>query len=148
MARYGIGRGTREGHGVLSGTTLAVVPSGVTIDARGITETSQVSYPVAYSAKTRTIVQGKADYSTANAGAVAGNSIVLTVTPGLTTVEYFWPYIYSVGTKGGAPAASSSLAVWAPLSSGSGVTIYTYNAAGAPATCECGVTVAWLAVGT
>ncbi len=36
MARSGKGRGTRMGRGVLSGTTLATKPSGVTMDAGGI----------------------------------------------------------------------------------------------------------------
>ncbi len=36
MARSGKGRGTRKGRGILSGTTLATKPSGVTLDAGGV----------------------------------------------------------------------------------------------------------------
>lgn len=36
MARSGAGRGTRMGRGILSGTTLATIPSGVTADVAGI----------------------------------------------------------------------------------------------------------------
>jgi hypothetical protein len=123
------------GHGILSGTTLAVSPSGVTIDAGGIQIGSY--YFIRHAGTNTKMVSGIAD--AANNKSPGGAS--LAITTGLTGVSDIWLSIKYTGTA----TSTVSRATWTGTTSV--CNINTFDAAGGPATPHQGTSIAWTAFG-
>ena len=151
MARSGAGRGTRMGRGVLSGTTIKRIPSGVTLDAGGFgyssgtfvtpTELGYLDGAAGYVLSGNTAglkwSHGLMDHANNRS---TGVSKALTVDTGLTTIYFANSTLYS--TLGTSCNVSEMLTHW----SGGDVTTYCFYA-GADATIALGVSVAWFAIG-
>jgi len=170
--RRGPGRGSRMGKGVLSGSTLAVVPSGVTIDKQGIEYSAgtfitpteigyldgQAGYGVAYTtAAGYRVAYGLTDV--ANSGVSQGTgsvSSILEVATGLTTVLGFWGSVYDATSDMHKSSVSIYLDWQKNATYTSRVTVVTAVEAAAAGTggatpynlFNTGVSLSWLAFGT
>jgi len=158
------------GKGVLSGSTLAVHPSGVTIDKQGIEYTAgvvvtptelgyldgQAGYGLAYtSAAGYRIAYGLTDFAGSGKPLEGTLSVsnVLSVDTGLTTVLGFWPSIYDATSDMHKLSASAFLTWQKNLTTTSEVTVISLIDAGAAGTTPYflfnkGVSCSWIAFGT
>lgn len=154
--RFGTGRGTHMGKGDLSGSTVATLPSSVTLTRQGLETTAgtflsptELGYLDGAATKTlgydrvgHFIETGTADFSDAD----TGTSFLLNVTfTNITSGQGFYPVVYSDAAQ-----SEVSFVTWLWSKSGTattGVSIYCMTATGGYGACHAGTTVQWLAIG-
>jgi len=156
--RRGVGRGTRLQRGILSGATLAVMNSGVTLDHQGVHYSSgsfitptevgyldgQAGYGVAYLNPGYQVTRGVAD--SVNNKSTGSASHQLTIATGLTTVYNFMATVYqdSVATS------AVSYCQWSMPGSTSSVSCMLFASTGAHSSSNVaskGTSIYWLAFG-
>jgi len=142
-------RGTRVSEGVVSGTTIATTPSGVTLDQAGICYDGTTYVTPTELGKLDAIDGYPMGYATAGTQVIgatiawAGASIV--VTHGFTTLVAFTTQYWD--KQGGTSIRATAITESSRTSSVS-VAAYTVTAGGLGLLAASGGSISWIAVGT